>query len=458
MAEMKLDDAPRKARELYEKGMRAFESNNLDYAIGLFMTVLELEPRLLQVRKFLRAAELKKFKSAKKSKLARQISTVSGMGGVMAVKGSIKKKPLEALQQAEKLLQKDPLNLTFVNLLGEAAVAADMPEVALQTLEIAKEHYPGNVPLLEWLGTLYRENDIPAKARDCYEELCRIKPNDQGYIKNLKDMTALATMKKGGWDEAGSYRDVIKDSREAAVLEQQSKAVKSSKDVDSLIIETKAKVQQEPQNINFRRALADLLAKAERFDDALEALEEAQKITGGADPQVDLSMSMIKLRKFDKQIEAFRAAGDEEGAVACETEKKTFQRQDAQQRVERYPNDMQFRFELGQLLFEEGDLNGAIQQFQLSQRNPQKRTRSLYFLAMCFKQKQQFDIAMEQLEKACGELHVMDNTKKDILYEMGSIAEAMGDTQKAVGFYKEIYAVDIGYRDIAEKIDNAYQQ
>jgi len=126
--------------------------------------------------------------------------------------------------------------------------------------------------------------------------------------------------------------------------------------------------------------------------------------------------------------------------------------------VQRYPNDLQFRYDLGVLLFQRGQLNEAIREFQISQRNPQRRTRSLYYMALCFKHKNQHDIAMEQLEKASSELHVMDDTKKDILYEMGIISELMKQPAKAAGFFKEIYSVDIGFKDVASRIEKAYEK
>ena len=139
-------------------------------------------------------------------------------------------------------------------------------------------------------------------------------------------------------------------------------------------------------------------------------------------------------------------------------ERDTFLFNDTVDRVKRYPNDLQFHYELGVLLFERGNLNEAIQEFQLSQRNPQRRIRSLYYMAMCFKQKKQYDIAMEQLQKAMSELFVMDDTKKDICYEMAQISELMSQQDKAVRYYKEIYSVDIGYKDVSDKIEKAYKK
>ena len=458
MAEVRLEDAPRKAREYFEKGFASMERGSLDYAMDMFMSALELEPRLLHVRKYLRGAALKKAKDKNPNALTHILSSIAGVGTMMAASGAIKKKPLEALKSAEKLMRADPLNLSFINLLGRAAVGAGMPEVAIQTLEIARDHYPTNIELLKWLGALYMEVNNTHEGRLCYEEIYRLRPNDPSALKALKDAAAVDTMKKGGWNDAGSYRDVMKDTKESGLMEQAAKAVKSTDDLDSLILEMKGKLQREPDNINYRRALSDYLTRAERFDEALAVLMEVQQTTGRADPQLDRNISLVRARKFDHEIEKLQAAGDSAGAEARKKEKDVFQLDDATERVKRYPNDLQFHYELGVLLFERGNLNEAIQEFQLAQRNPQRRIRSLYYMAMCFKQKQQYDIAMEQLQKAASELFIMDDTKKDICYEMAQISELMGQPDKAVGYYKEIYSVDISFKDVSEKIEKAYKK
>jgi len=108
------------------------------------------------------------------------------------------------------------------------------------------------------------------------------------------------------------------------------------------------------------------------------------------------------------------------------------------------------------MLFENDYVNEAIQQFQASQRSPKHRTMSLYYLAMCFKAKKQLDLAVEQLQKAGEELYTMDETKKDIIYQLGVISEEMGRRDKAAEYFKQIYAVDIKYRDVAAKVEQGY--
>ncbi len=53
----------------------------------------------------------------------------------------------------------------------------------------------------------------------------------------------------------------------------------------------------------------------------------------------------------------------------------------------------------------------------------------------------------------------MNALKKDIYYELGGILESSGQVREAVNrYYKEIYQADIGYKDIAAKIEAAYKK
>ena len=458
MEEITLEQVPRKIRDLYEKAMSALERGNAGYAHDMLKQVIGLEPRFLMARKNLRIAQVKAALASKPNAMTHQMSSLKGAFTLMGAQGKLKKDPKAALEGAEKLLAIDPLNLSFLKFFAQAAEAADMPEIAVQTLEIARPYYAKDVDFLRRLAALYIKVNQPGGAKDCYATVAELRPNDQIAIKNLKDAAALDTMKAGGWEGKGDFRSKLKDKKEAILLEQQAKSMKGDSDVNTLISERLKDIQREPQNMNFRRALADLYVRAERFDDALQALEDATKAAGRTDPQIERTTTLIKTKRFDSAIAAAKAAGDEAAAAAKELEKSTFLYEDAVAMVKRYPNDLQFRYELGYQFYLRGQFNEAIEEFQLAQRNPQRRTLALYHLALCFTQKGQPDIAFEQLQKAASELTLMDEVKKDVVYQMGILAEQMGRKEEAIAFFKEIYSVDIKYRDISRRIENSYQK
>ena len=458
MAETSEVNISKRARELFAKGLTAMERNNMVYAIEMFSAAVKLEPRFLNARNHLRAAEIKQFNDRGSGAARHTMSFLSGLPNLIEVFVRLQlKQGALALTAAESLMRRDPLHPVFLRMLEQAAIAAGMPEVAVQALMAAREHEPENVDVIVRLGRLLAQNEQLAEAKECLEKAASMLPHDARVINALKDIMARETMAKGGWTDAaregGSYRNVIKDTREAVVLEQGGRAVQDAQSLELLLQDMLEKVKRNPDNINFRRQLATLYVQAGRFDDATRALEEARRTSMG-DPQLDQALSQVRLKQFDYEIAQARENGDKDGVAARQAARAEFVFKDAQTRVERYPNDLPLRFEFGVLLLERGQLNEAIQQLQLAQRNPQFRLRAMYNMALCFKQKGQLDLAREQFEKAAAELTEMNDLKKDIYYQLGGILEQQGQMAEAVNrYYKEIYQVDIGYRDISAKME-----
>jgi len=460
MAEVTLENIPKKTKDLFNRGFTALERGNIDYAIEMLTACVELEPGFARGWKFLRAAEIKKSKDKPMSAFSRAIASVTKGPALLKGMGLLKAgKHREAMMAAEKLLQCDPINIKYAKLFAEAAVQAGYPEPAIMTLELTRDHNPDDIGLLNWLGALYQKMGRTSSARECFERLCEIAPNDASAVKQLKDAMAVDSMSGDGWEKAskegGTYRDILKSKDEASQLEKEAKSQKSDADTDSLIADLKAKIEAEPGNINFRRAVANMYIKQNQFAEGIAALDEAIRLSPG-DAELERAVSNAKTKEFKFRIDQLKAGGDEEGAAAVEQELVQFEFDDLQDKVERYPNDLALRFDWGVMLFNNDYFNEAIQQFQLAQRNPKNRVMALYYLGLCFKEKQQYDMAMDQLKTASAEILIMDNSKKDVLYAQGEIAELMGNKEMAAEFYKEIYQADIGFKDVAQKIELAY--
>jgi len=461
MSEITLENASKQVRDLFNKGLGSFEHGNLDYAIDLLFACVQKEPRFLNARKFLRAAEVRRFKQSKSNAVSRAIADARNMPAYLKATALFKAGKAElALAAVETLFRTDPLNPRYAKLFAGAAVNTDMPEAAIVTLEAVRDHLPDDISIITWLGNLYLKVGRTSSARECFERLCELCPNDPSVLKQLKDTMALDSMSTDGWSAAAekgtTFHEMLKDEDEAIKLEKQAKAKKSEGDLETLIDDTKKKIEAEPGNINYYRALANLYVQKDLFPSAVETLETAQRISPG-DPEIDKTLAMVRTREIDHRIAQLRAAGDEEAATAAEGERLQFVFSDLQDRVERYPNDLQLRFDWGVMLFDNDYTDEAIQQFQLSRRNPKVRVRSLHYMGMCFKVKGQYDLAMEQLEGAASEIAMMDALKKDILYEIGLIAEQAGQLDKAAECYKRIYQADIGYKDVSSKMEDLYK-
>jgi len=263
-----------------------------------------------------------------------------------------------------------------------------------------------------------------------------------------------------GWEETAGkkegYRDLIANKDQAKKLDIQAKAVVSGSDADALIEEAKTRLEKEPNNLNFYRALARLYTQNKRFEEAVTTLESARAVNA-ADPELDRALTATKILAYEGKIAALKTAGDAAAAQNVEVEMNQFVFDDLISRVQRYPNDLKLRFELGMQYFKYDYFDEAIGQFQLAQRSPKERVESLYYLSKCFAKKGQRDMAVMQLETANEQLVIMDDLKKKVVFELGVLAEESGDIEKAFNYYKDVYSADIGFEDIGVRMERIYK-
>lgn len=460
MAGEKSDQVAQQAQNFFNKGVAAFERGNLDIAIDLLMQCVTLAPGFSRARKFLRASQIAKFKREKKGRMAAQMQEFSAMLLRMKITGLHKAGKTEmALLECEKLLSMNPLHQLNVELAVEVADAAGHPDASLFTVEAAYENNPDDMKLLRRVADYYMAVGEYTKARDAYVKLNAFLPNDQTIFKALKDAEARVTM-AAGWEEAAGqkegYRKLIADKDQAKKLDMQAKAVVAGSDADALIEEAKERIAKEPNNLNFYRALARLYSQNKRFDEAVGAIEDARRVNP-ADPELDRALTQAKISAFETRIDALKASGDAEGAQNLEVEMNQFAFDDLISRVQRYPNDLKLRFDLGQLYYKYDYYDEAIGQLQLAQRSPKERVEALFYLAKCFSKKGQRDMAVMQLETAIDQLPIMDDLKKKVVFELGCLAEEAGDIEKAFGYYKDVYGADIGFEDIGARMERIYK-
>jgi tetratricopeptide (TPR) repeat protein len=83
---------------------------------------------------------------------------------------------------------------------------------------------------------------------------------------------------------------------------------------------------------------------------------------------------------------------------------------------------------------------------------------SILYLGRAYSRKNFHDLAIEQFSLLKNEIQVMDERKKDAIYELGCCFESMGDQDKAIEEFKVVYSADISFRDVADKINAFYSK
>ena len=446
-------DLAQKAQNFTNRGRQALETGRYELAVDMLMEAVAAAPDVLETRKLLRAAQIANFRKNGKAGFGAKL------GYLMArqkIAGLIKKgKAAEAMAEAEKLLSQNPLDADNIEAAVKAAEAAGKADHAAITVEAAYECSNRDPALLERVATYYTMAKRWDKARDAYQKLSELKPGDQRILQLLKNTEARATMNEG-WEQSvgkkGGFQNLIANKEQAAKLDAANKAVVTGSDAEALIQEKLKQIEAEPKNMNARRALARIYIQGKRYYEAIDVLQQAIAASGTMDPELDRMLSQTKVQYYDQQIEALRAEGREEEAVNLEGEKNQFVFDDLAQRVERYPNDLHLRFELGKQYYTYGYYEEALTHLQLAQKSPKDRLWALYYLAMCFLAQGQTDMGVMQLETVRDAIPTMDELKKNVVYQLGLCAEAAGDLEKAYQYYKDVYSSDVGFQDLSERM------
>ena len=446
-------DLAQKAQNFTNRGRQALETGRFDLAVDMLMEAIAAAPDVLETRKLLRAAQIANFRKNGKAGFGAKLGYMMARQKIM---GLVKKgQGAEAMAEAEKLLSQNPLDPDNIEAAVKAAEAAGMADHAAITIEAAYECSNKDPSLLERVATYYTMAKRWDKARDAYQKLSELKPGDQRILQLLKNMEARATM-NAGWEQTagkkGGFQNLIANKEQAAKLDAANKAVVTGDDAELLIQEKLKQIEAEPKNMNARRALARLYIQGKRYYEAIEVLQQAIEASGTMDPELDRMLSQTTVQYYDQQLEALKSENRAEEAEQMEQDRNQFVFDDLARRVERYPNDLHLRFELGRQYFIYGYYDDALTHLQLAQKSPKDRLWALYYLAMCFLNQGQTDMAVMQLETARDALPTMDDLKKKVVYQLGLCAESSGDLEKAYAYYKDVYSADVGFEDLSERM------
>jgi tetratricopeptide (TPR) repeat protein len=459
-------DLSERQRSHWLKAVAAIELRNFSYAISLLQEILKQEPQFLTGRQLLRRTETTKQKAVKKSFFNISTAPIA----VMKAQREMKKDPKRAVEMIEKVLEEEPYNRQANLILKEAAVAAGWPEIGIFALRTLLEENPRDVKVLHQLGRLYHQMGENDQEVEVYNRISEIDPLDAEAVRLGKDASARASMTTGGWTQAESYRDLIKDKEAAVSLEQQSRMHLSGESLDRQIGETYARHQAEPQNVDLARRLATLHEQNDDIESAIAWYQYAADLTSGSDAGLVRKVSDLKIKQTEREIakhEEFLAtygADDEvyrkkaEELAGARKKRAEMLIGEARKRLERNPTDLQLRFELGAHLMNAGQYREALPELQRARQNPNARLKAMNLLGLCYRELGMLDLAMKQLEDAAKEILSMDAMKKEIVYNLGLVYEQMEEREKSLNCMKKIYEADYGYKDVAERVESSYRQ
>ncbi|MBN1418481.1 MAG: tetratricopeptide repeat protein [Planctomycetes bacterium] len=452
------------ADNFFAKADQALKRKNFDYAIELLLQGLAVEPLRLEERKKLRQAELAKI-------LAEGGNPKGGFGTKVKTAATrlkiqqygMKKDWERQILEIENCLKYAPHEIGLLFSLAHALrQIPNGEESATQVLQEIVEIDRAQVEAWRQLGNLFAAKD-PEKAIQCWEKVRQYKPEDKEAGKAIRDLSAATMVRKAEERKAsgeGSYRDLLKDEEEAAKLEMQAHLLRTDEDRLKRIEHLIEQVKEKPKDLRLIRQIGELYAQNRDYDASetwfRKAIEIDPQDTVSAEKIGDLKVLRLReqLEELEKQAE--ESPDDVEVAEKLKSSRRTMTEyliEELTKRVKDHPTDQGLKLQLGQELMKAERHKEAIENFQKAVTDPKLAVRAHALMGSCFYSMDLFPLAVSQLQAAReGVADPTSEFAKEVRYDLGMAYAAQGNHTRARELMEEIMAIDIGFRDVANKV------
>ena len=376
----------------------------------------------------------------------------------------------EAISEYRKIASIDPKDVKAHETLAELYRKVGDVKKAILEYEKLAEFFPDRADILKTLAELYHEQDAFDKAIEIYQKIIEITPEDTDAHETLGKL----------YEQTRFFNEAILQYEEALALDPER--VKIEEELGNLYLRDgkTAKAIEKFQNMvkkgkgNFDtyKVLGGLYIKERMLDEAKEIYQKILK-TNPDEPLAKAQLDEIEAIELDMQAEEIKNKIDEyEKEIVADRDNPELKNKlneakitkldlhikAMEDRIKGDPDNTEFHYKLGTVYMERGFFDKALKELQIAVKNEVRSVASLHLMGLCFEEKNMLDIAAKQLEKASERLGTINDEKKAILYDLGRLYEKMNQGQKAFDKYKEIYEVDIGYKDVSEKIEKAYSK
>lgn len=127
-------------------------------------------------------------------------------------------------------------------------------------------------------------------------------------------------------------------------------------------------------------------------------------------------------------------------------------------------DDYETHYQLAIAYKEMGLLEDAIKEFQdainmvLPDDGSGRFLQCANLLGFCFMEKQMPNLALMWYRRAIETVHLNEDEKQALQYEIACAYQAGGDEEKARSYFEKVYVVDVGYRDVSEKLQKLQEK
>ncbi|HEY2760511.1 MAG TPA: hypothetical protein VGI75_07200 [Pirellulales bacterium] len=447
-------------QQCFERAIQAAQINNYDYAVDLLTQCVLTDPgNQIYVQSFLGTLE-RKYNNNKKGSTLASIRTA---GTKTQILNSLRKKDwLSVIKSSLEVLKLNPWDTSTLVHIAKACGELRFFDCQLFYLKSAQDADPKSMSVhrecalaLQALGEFDQAIACWTKVAGMAKPASTDLQEAEHAISKLQvEKTVLnSNVKIEGdnylqSDSKSPHKPTAKITR-LPTPNQRSRA----EQLEELIAAN-------PSDLLPYAELAEIHARADRWAEAESVLNRGLDATGG-DMRIREQLEEVQLRRArHKSLIARKRAFDQktteanELAQRAEVELNNFEIDVFRKRVDRYPTNTTWKYELGLRIKRAGLFSEAIKLLQEARNDPKVKGVVLLELGECFQRISQFSLAMQHYERAIEEIPEKDvEHRKKALYRAGKLAIGLEKIEEAEGYLNRLAGLEYGYKDVSALLD-----
>ena len=419
-------------------GKKMTAANDFDYASELLSQCVLGDPgNPIYVRAFIENLQKKYNNNRKGSPLAQ----FKERGARSALKKTLADEQWDtAIEHGLKVLAVNPWDTPTLTGMAMAATKMGDRDCELCYLKAALMGAPQDPNCNRLFAIALTDRGLIDQAITFWHRVEELSSDNSESKEEARRAIAVLTVQKarsrGEYDDDETSRRLrVKDQKqEEATLEQR----------------LLQKIRHEPANLANYVELSQLYINDERYKDCEELLATAFEVSDG-DPDIREKWEDAQLRHLRQRLAAAK-----DPVVKKKLQQEYFEKdmEACRTRVERFPNNLSFKFELGYRYMLTKRYAEAIRELQVAKNDPRRKGACLLVLGQCFEHIKQYRLAMSHYESAIQEIPDRDaDNKRRALYRAGRLAMGLRDLETAEKHLTTLAGLDFTYKDVSALLD-----
>ena len=461
------------AQDSFNRAREAITGGHRDYAIALLLTCCRLDPANFHYRQTLRKTQKDKFGNNLRGSRFAFLTTPRWKTKVKSARRS--REYLKVLEYGEHVLCRNPWDMSTQLEMAEAFDALGLNDLAVFTLDQARQKYPRDATLNRALARLFEKRGDFQKAIVLWQVVRETNPSDVEAAHKAKDLAANETIQKGQYEAAaaGTKESPVLGRIEARAAEKQDKL---ARDADPLL----KRIEADPTEPALYLQLAGVYRKYKQDDRARAALQQGLGPTGNAFQlqlelmDIDLSPYRKKLEQTESRLRKLRdkTRNQEEDKSDTDDEEDLTERDLVHLRskivkeinnreiaifrvkADRFPTEVNHNIELGTRLLKADLVDEAIAELQKARRDERLKWKASMLLGECFKKRSNWRLAQRNFEEALTTVPPTEEpSRKELLYQLAFGCAENGDLTRAIDLGHELANLDYAFKNIGKLLD-----